>query len=369
MEDQKEEWKSLEGFSGYLFSNMGQIIRLRDNKIEPTTLSGIPQYKYVHLVPDGGKRSLYRLHRLIAQAWIPNPDSYKIVDHMNRDRLDNRVENLRWTCNSGNQKNTEAAYFARYKGFWVHVKTFYRNDNAAYAYAYNNKHLNLSLEDIEDMRKTSQHSKMVEWEGENVLLFDLCEKYGKDYNSVVQKYSNGHNTIYSAMFYDRVPRVSYELEGSGGVKYQFSSKDEIAEHLGVFRSRVDENLDLCNGSLVELRKLIALYQPKETRTLYTIDGVSKFKEDWIRYYETTDTRVRENMSKYKIPFEEAVQMPVQRVRKILLDGEVILVKDMWVKFGFQAKACNTKKAHWQTTFKQTLERLGVDVSEIEITPI
>ena len=45
------------------------------------------------------------LHRLIAEAFIPNPDNKPLVDHINRDRLDNRVENLRWVTYSENCKN------------------------------------------------------------------------------------------------------------------------------------------------------------------------------------------------------------------------------------------------------------------------
>ena len=46
------------------------------------------------------------IHRLVASHYIPNPDNKPQVDHINRIRTDNRVENLRWVTLSENQLNT-----------------------------------------------------------------------------------------------------------------------------------------------------------------------------------------------------------------------------------------------------------------------
>ena len=48
----------------------------------------------------------YRLHRLIAEAFIPNPHNLPVVDHINRKRSDNRVSNLRWSSIKDNANNT-----------------------------------------------------------------------------------------------------------------------------------------------------------------------------------------------------------------------------------------------------------------------
>lgn len=47
----------------------------------------------------------HRKHRIIAQQFIPNPDNLTQVDHINRIKTDNRIENLRWVSNSENNKN------------------------------------------------------------------------------------------------------------------------------------------------------------------------------------------------------------------------------------------------------------------------
>jgi hypothetical protein len=48
---------------------------------------------------------IYYKHRIIAEQFIPNPENKTEIDHINHDRADNRIENLRWVSRSENQKN------------------------------------------------------------------------------------------------------------------------------------------------------------------------------------------------------------------------------------------------------------------------
>lgn len=50
-------------------------------------------------------KKLHRLHRIVAEAFIPNPEHKPYVDHINRNRLDNRVVNLRWVTPRENSNN------------------------------------------------------------------------------------------------------------------------------------------------------------------------------------------------------------------------------------------------------------------------
>ena len=56
--------------------------------------------------------SLKQKHRVIALQFIPNPDNLPEIDHINRDKLDNRIENLRWCSRCDNQRNKSS-----YKGY------------------------------------------------------------------------------------------------------------------------------------------------------------------------------------------------------------------------------------------------------------
>ena len=61
-------------------------------------------YLILNLCKDGIKKT-HKIHRLVAEHYIPNPDNKPCVDHWNGKRNDNRVENLRWATYSENGQN------------------------------------------------------------------------------------------------------------------------------------------------------------------------------------------------------------------------------------------------------------------------
>lgn len=93
----KEEWKSLEfkGLPNYSVSNLGRVWNHKSGKI------------WLGSKDRGGYMKLgnYCIHRLVAEAFIPNPENKPCVDHINTDRSDNRAENLRWVSHKENNEN------------------------------------------------------------------------------------------------------------------------------------------------------------------------------------------------------------------------------------------------------------------------
>lgn len=104
-----EIWKPVNGYEGlYEVSNSGKVRSLRFRNIEGragilreiTLPSG---YKYVNLHKDGVAKHHY-LHRLVATAFIPNPNGLPEVNHRNENPGDNTLNNLEW-CSSQYNKN------------------------------------------------------------------------------------------------------------------------------------------------------------------------------------------------------------------------------------------------------------------------
>ena len=61
-------------------------------------------YYFVRLYKNG-KGMPHTIHRLVALHYIPNPENKPFIDHKNRDRTDNRIENLRWVSHLENNQN------------------------------------------------------------------------------------------------------------------------------------------------------------------------------------------------------------------------------------------------------------------------
>lgn len=95
-----EIWKDIEGYEGkYQVSNLGNVRSLNYHRMGITKLLKTRKdkdgYNMAFLVRSGYKRP-FGVHRLVAQAFIPNPNNYPVVNHKNEIKDDNRVENLEW---------------------------------------------------------------------------------------------------------------------------------------------------------------------------------------------------------------------------------------------------------------------------------
>lgn len=101
-----EEWRDVIGYEGlYMVSSFGRIFsKMKNRLLSPCKNSSKMPHLYIDARKNGCRTKLY-IHRLVALAFIPNPENKPCIDHINTIRHDNRIENLRWATYKENGNN------------------------------------------------------------------------------------------------------------------------------------------------------------------------------------------------------------------------------------------------------------------------
>ena len=100
---QNEIWKPIQGFENYYITNYGRVWSTISNQWLKPTLNQRGNHKryYVSL----GRNNKKQIHRLVAEAFLPNPYNLPEVDHKDTNGLNNYVDNLRWCTHDENMAN------------------------------------------------------------------------------------------------------------------------------------------------------------------------------------------------------------------------------------------------------------------------
>jgi len=102
----EEEWRDVLGFEElYQVSNLGKVRTIKNGEAEMSQQENRNGYMTVHLRNKGVERRAM-VHRLVAEAFISNPDELRDVNHKNGDKSDNRVENLEWVTHLDNMTHS-----------------------------------------------------------------------------------------------------------------------------------------------------------------------------------------------------------------------------------------------------------------------
>ena len=100
----KTEWREVKEYSNYEVNQLGEIRHKKRQKIlKPRDNNG--GYQYVNFKING-KNTNFAVHRIVANAFIPNPNGYTEVNHKDYNKKNNCVNNLEWVSSSQNKQHS-----------------------------------------------------------------------------------------------------------------------------------------------------------------------------------------------------------------------------------------------------------------------
>ena len=145
---QEEIWAKTTISANYEVSNIGNVRSLLDNfkrkRITPKILKKSKYrsgYYYVNIYSNGVIKKM-KVHRLVAMAFIPNPNNKPHINHLNAVRTDNRVENLEWCTAKENvhytwyvSKRGNPNIGKQFKKQWIGVSKYTLTDEFIESYS------------------------------------------------------------------------------------------------------------------------------------------------------------------------------------------------------------------------------------------
>lgn len=252
----EEIWKPILGLEGkYEISNLGNCRRLayteeRNNRwgkvieyhFKPKTL--IPGYTRFGYQYYKIKNKAYYTHKLIAEAFIPNPLNKPEVDHINTIRDDNRIENLRWVTDKENCNNPIT--FARNRIKQKSKRIIQLSIDGRYIAEY------ISIKEaarVLDVADTSLNNVLNRVKGRSTLKgyrFVYASEYNPDKDYSIMRKRGGHEKWVYAVCERAVIKVV-----NGVVCEAYSSVKEASEKMGYARSSIAQR---CRTNLVPRKR-------------------------------------------------------------------------------------------------------------------
>lgn len=142
----QEIWEPIRGYEGlYEVSNFGNVKSLprkgtrTNNEYLLKKCTYKTGYEYV-LLSNNNKKKKHKIHRLVADAFIPNPNNYPCVNHIDENKQNNNVQNLEWCTVSYNNRYSKAKKVLQYDRqnkllkIWESTRDVERNTKFSHSY-------------------------------------------------------------------------------------------------------------------------------------------------------------------------------------------------------------------------------------------
>ena len=103
LETNRENWKSIDGYRNYEVSWWGRVRNATTGRIMKGSIT-IGGYLVVGLRKNKINKT-HNVHQLVAREWVDNPEEKRCVDHIDGNKVNNHLENLRWATHAENSRN------------------------------------------------------------------------------------------------------------------------------------------------------------------------------------------------------------------------------------------------------------------------
>lgn len=335
----EEVWVTLiqagEEYTRYSVSNYGKVWDNQNGVEVAQVITGKPQYKYVNLYKDCGKRVLRRVNNIVSWSFHGEPPTPKHTsDHIDQDKFNNVEWNLRWADKRTQMQNRESTA---------------RMDC-----------------------------------GTPVLVF--VEKMGYDISQGVGQYivnrlrKNDKEYLLDlifdwAQYLNPYPKRWEERETNKGIEYEniwYPNLESFVKHksncsMAAYKDRLSKGLSVEEALTYE-------YDPAD-KYRFEMGGYLLTEKEHCDRLCVSHKRVSEYQKKRGLSFEEAVKVPVERVIKHNINGETRRNTEWYELYNIPARTANawmvskrSDGSSFNRTLRDVLEKYGVDTSDMIIYP-
>ena len=242
----EEIWKDVSGYEGlYKISNIGNVFSCYSNKILSPGITN-DGYKYVVLFKNKQRKN-YTVHRLVAIAFIDNPNNLPCVNHKDENTLNNCVDNLEW-CTIQYNNTYKDIHMRRYAPTAKHVYRYDRKGTIVEEYDSANqagRSLHASVGDIVDCCNNNAFTYL-----NSVWSYKVLSE-----NEVLEKFNQSNNTIRSRKN-NKLSKPVKQFDLNMNFINMYPSTQEASRQLGISQSLI---ASVCRGEHPHTHNFIFKY--------------------------------------------------------------------------------------------------------------
>jgi hypothetical protein len=328
-----EEWSRIKNYNNYMISNFGHVKNIRRNRqLTPVKVAG---YYTAQLCRKNGKKKRFRIHDLVGHYFLLNDDPINntVVDHIDNDKLNNHIDNLRWFTQPNN------------------IKSFYDNFKKYKAIIQYDLNMNMikKWDGINDVLKNYNYKRRTLY---LCLNKKCCSAYGYkwQYEVIEEEFEDNYKLEEDELFinigyFGYKDFSNYEISNYGKVKSLYSNKIlKLNNNLSGYYNVMLYDKVSHEGSRVLAHRLVASTMViGQTTYINIVNHIDENKHN--NYYKNLEWTTSAKNTKYSLA--KSVKMMNIETGELIktFDSMVDAVLDLgYTKnhTGFISRCCNKK---------------------------